>query len=313
MKRSNEEIEFESPPNKKLKSESKMEPIVNNPGLQHIIEMIFFNLDFKDLMNCQLINSSCNQILKNSMFWLKIWRLKKGLSEENQKCWTNAIQMARKWPQKEFYIQSYIKLVIKIGHFVDVPCYIDDKTLKRFTKRSSYSLAIKKKDAGSLQMLAATTENFSSRFFTERWNETQHSSTPSGVANWTPIELAARNGDIDTINVLSPLINWNFTKSNNPFSSLHPITWAVNNGHTNVVKFLAPLMKYPNALDRKLRVTPMYIAAREGHLEIVKILAPLSKNVEGPWRQAKVWATKAIKVATENRRDEIVRILKSYI
>ena len=93
----------------------------------------------------------------------RIWQLKKGLSEKNQKYWINAIQNAQKRPPKEFYIQSYIKQVIRIGHFVDVPCYIDNKTLKRFSKRSSFSQALKKKDAGILQMLAATTKNFNSR------------------------------------------------------------------------------------------------------------------------------------------------------
>ena len=32
-----------------------MDQIINNPGLQHIIEIIFFNLDFEDLMACQQI------------------------------------------------------------------------------------------------------------------------------------------------------------------------------------------------------------------------------------------------------------------
>ena len=42
-----------------------MEQIINTPGHQHIIEMIFFNLDFEDLMNCQLINKSSKNILEN--------------------------------------------------------------------------------------------------------------------------------------------------------------------------------------------------------------------------------------------------------
>ena len=45
-----------------------MEQIINTPGHQHIIEMIFFNLDFEDLMNCQLINKSSKNILENPMF-----------------------------------------------------------------------------------------------------------------------------------------------------------------------------------------------------------------------------------------------------
>ena len=32
--------------------------IINTPGLQHIIEVIFFNLDFVDFMNWQQINKA---------------------------------------------------------------------------------------------------------------------------------------------------------------------------------------------------------------------------------------------------------------
>ena len=264
MKKSHREIEFESPPNKKSKQDSKMEQILNNPGLQHITERIFCNLEFKDLMSCQLMNNSCNQILKNSMFWLKIWQLKKGLSEENQKCWINAIQNAQKWPQKEFYIQSYIKQVIRIGHFVDVPCYIDNKTLKRFSKRSSFIQALKKKDAGILQMLAATTKNFNSRSYSQSFFIRK-------LCGLTPIEIAANAGDTDIVKVLAPIIKWDCTH-------FHPITRAAIRGHADIANFLAPLTKYPNALDKYRGLTPIQtaieLAAEKGHDEIVKFLRP---------------------------------------
>ena len=49
-----------------------MENVIQNPGLQHITEMILMNLDFEDLQTCQLLDKSCiNNVLANSMFWLK--------------------------------------------------------------------------------------------------------------------------------------------------------------------------------------------------------------------------------------------------
>ena len=59
---------------KKPKLTPIMGQIVTNPGLQHIIEIIFLNLDFEDLQGCQLVNKSCKKILENPRFWLKKWR-----------------------------------------------------------------------------------------------------------------------------------------------------------------------------------------------------------------------------------------------
>ena len=105
-----------------------MDQIINNPGLQHIIEIIFFNLDFEDLMACQLVNKSIKNILKNQMFWLKKWRFNKGLSKTNQNNWIKALKMTKN-TNLEKNVALYIKKVIKIGHVVDVPCYIDNDTV----------------------------------------------------------------------------------------------------------------------------------------------------------------------------------------
>ena len=56
-----------------------------------------------------------------------------------------------------------------------------------------------------------------------------------------------------------------------------PIHHAALEGHTEIIKILAPLTDNPN-VPNKTGVTPIYIAAHEGHTDIVKILAPLSGN-----------------------------------
>ena len=48
-----------------------MEKIVRNPGLQHLAEKVFLNLDVEDLKICGQINQSCKQILENPMFLLR--------------------------------------------------------------------------------------------------------------------------------------------------------------------------------------------------------------------------------------------------
>ena len=42
MKRHQDEIESENLSNKKMKKTTIMDEIINTPGLQHIIELIFF-------------------------------------------------------------------------------------------------------------------------------------------------------------------------------------------------------------------------------------------------------------------------------
>ena len=48
-----------------------MENIINNPGLQHLNENIFLNLNYEDLKKCQFINQSTKDIWKYPMFWIK--------------------------------------------------------------------------------------------------------------------------------------------------------------------------------------------------------------------------------------------------
>ena len=65
-----------------------MENIITNPGLQHIAENIFLNLDVEHLQMCGRINQSCKEILDNAMFWLRQFV---GLSKENQEDWLKSV------------------------------------------------------------------------------------------------------------------------------------------------------------------------------------------------------------------------------
>ena len=55
-----------------------------NPGLKHLAEKVFWNLDVEDLKICAQINQSGKQILENPIFWLKKFR---SLSKENLQDW----------------------------------------------------------------------------------------------------------------------------------------------------------------------------------------------------------------------------------
>ena len=89
-----------------------MENIIKIPGLQHLVEDIFLNLNLEYLEKCQMINhQATNQLLENPMFWIKKC-IRNGflVSEECLNDWTNAIQSARKKSdQEEKHIVAYLK------------------------------------------------------------------------------------------------------------------------------------------------------------------------------------------------------------
>ena len=66
-----DEARLESQSSKKIKSAPMLEEIINSPGLQHIAEEIFWNLDFNGIMTCKSLNISCKDIVNKPMFWLK--------------------------------------------------------------------------------------------------------------------------------------------------------------------------------------------------------------------------------------------------
>ena len=82
-----------------------MENFIANPGLQHLAENIFLNLDVEHLKICRLINQSCQQMLDNPMFWLRKF---KGLSKENRKDWIKVLKPIKN-SEKEKAIISYLQ------------------------------------------------------------------------------------------------------------------------------------------------------------------------------------------------------------
>ena len=90
----------------------------------------------------------------------------------------------------------------------------------------------------------------------------------------TPIFWATIEGHTEIVKILAPLTDNPNASSNNGET---PIYWAACNGHTEIVKILAPLTDNPNAPDY-LGETPIFRAAQNGYTEIVKILAPFDRQ-----------------------------------
>ena len=105
------------------KNDNSLEKILNNPGLQHLAEKIFDNLNFEYVTICRGINESSKQILDyqttKPMFVLRKFS---GISQQNKKDWIEVIQSANN-SEKEKAIASYLKWSLKKDVLVDLPCY----------------------------------------------------------------------------------------------------------------------------------------------------------------------------------------------
>ena len=297
MKRSINEIESESETTKRAKPSLIMDKIINNTGLQHIIEMIFLNLDYEYLQECQLLNKSIKEILENPMFWIKKW---KGLSKESKKDWTKAIQITRN-TNIEINVISYIKKAIKIGHVVDVPCYINANVVEKsneFTLKS----ALKENNLGMVQILAPMVDNPNPRLLKNR------------CLKLSAIDIAAVKGYANMINILAPLIK----NPNQPLQcdcstaqphSMTPLHLAAFYGKAEALKLLVTFTGNVNVVDTSLGRTPMHCAAYLGQIKILKFLAPLMENPNVPDYKGDT----PIDRAKRHGKDEFVRILQSYI
>ena len=82
---------------------SPMEKILENPGLVHLAENIFSNLNDVNVEICRNINQISKEILDNPMFWLRKFG---NLLQENQKYWIKDIQSIKN-SEKKKAVTSY--------------------------------------------------------------------------------------------------------------------------------------------------------------------------------------------------------------
>ena len=255
---------------------SKMEKILNNPGFEHLAEIIFGNLDHDHLDICEQINESSKQILINPMFWIRKFKF---LSKENQKDWIKVIQLEKN-SAKEKSISLYLKWKLKKNAGIDLPCYSSQPVQDNFRNRIwriSNQYQISYHDEEVVKILAPLTNNLAY--------------TDSNYYGRTPINRAAMSGHTEIVKILAPLTD----NPNAPdkFGGT-PIYWAALKGHTEIVKILAPLTNNPNAPNESGR-TPSSFTQRA---EIRRILESYNNSrkrnyvmIDYPQEQAPIQET----------------------
>ena len=239
-----------------------MEIFINNPGLQHLAEKIFLNLNHETLDTCTLVNQSFKIFLENHpMFWLKKL-IFEGRLKKSRKDWTKAIHLTKNTNLKT-NLSYYLKIILKnqSRENFDVPCYIDkdiiDEARKYGPKQAIDRYHYK---PGFVQIFASAIKR------------------PN--MNW-----AARNGHIEVIKSLLPLGGDYFDPDGLSWTPFHE---AVFYGHTEIVKFLVPLFEksrvtaepMPENSSVKEEVAGLIaIAENNGHVAIVKFLKNLQRRI----------------------------------
>ena len=189
------------------KLQSKMEKIISNPGLQHLAEEVFWNLDVGDLKICAQINQSCKQNVRNPMFCLRKFKY---LSKKNRKDWIEAIQSVKN-VDKGIAIISYLKWNLNNDNLVDLPCYstaaVQDDFWKRIWKRCA-KRELSDEDMEIIKIVGPLTDNFNA---------------PDNQGR-TPIHWAAWRGHTEIVKILAPLTANPFAPDNQGWTPIH---WAV--------------------------------------------------------------------------------------
>ena len=252
-----------------------MDLITKNPGMQHIAEEIFSNLDRNSLCECQKVNNRLWNIIMNPWFWFNRIKLHNKLLLGHQKEWMKFCEKLGKLNLTKAMTPALTYIYVQLEDSV--------------TLNETYWSAIQDTE----EILAAEIVRIMAPLI-----ENPNSLSEDGD---TTICWAAQNGHAEIVKILAPLTN--NPNAPNQYGST-PIFKAAWFGHTEIVKILAPLTDNPNA-PNEYGYTPIHKAAYHGHTEIVKILAHLTDNPNAPDDNGDT----PIHGAASNGHTEIVKIL----
>ena len=228
-----------------------MENVIQNPGLQHITEMILSNLNYESLQKCQIVNKSLEDLLGDRMFWLRKWRTQRGLSKENYDDWVKAIKLTRN-TNVEANMKLYLEKVIKYGYVLDISCFIDSEAVEK-SNVYTFERAIEENKLGILQILTIKNPD---------------SIDVPIILYYIFIQLAVeKNVDILKFFVTftnDPNIQDNIRRSLIMAAAIH--------GQIDVLKILAPLTKFSNIGGWVCGKTAIQIAQKCRHHEFARLL-----------------------------------------
>ena len=247
-------------------TETMLDVIINNPGLEHISLNIFMMLDHQSLLNCRKVNQSWKKILDNPRFWLK--RIQSSLSSKDYSAWKNLIQKIQylDWEIERNLTQCLIKMNEKSPELF--PNWLNKK---------------------------------SPEWFHSPFRTSKNGPNSKILESQSPLHVASTLGDLELVTFILD----HQVKLQNPNLVLKPgcqcflsfqglatpigqddygytsIHRAALYGHCDVVKVLAQHTKNPNAPNQD-GLTPIHLAAMNGHTEVVKFLVTYTETPNAP-------------------------------
>ena len=279
-----------------------MDLITKSPGLQHIAEKIFFNLDTQSYLRtpksseslahhlgkCKHVNENWKNIIENPLFLFKACVQKRLLSEKLIDIFQKVIS---KTTSPSNLSDKLVQLLDSILIDQKYRCKHPDETfLKNFHCEfchsynsplfKTYLEAVKEGNGDVVQIFITLLEN----------------PNASNNTGYTQIHEAAERGYLNIIKILISSSEEDIENPNAPDTvGRTPIHKAAENGHLDVIEFLYPFLTKNHIQDIN-RWTPSHYAATNGHFEVVKffmnsIKTPKypDKDVRTPFELAKIY------------------------
>ena len=258
-----------------------MDFLTKNPGLQHVAEEIFMNLDHNDVIKSKTVNQYRYRMIVNPTFWLKKCLRNRFLSKECKMEWTKLIQTLK----TQIYKEKVTNCLMETHGFCTLSSMKLDETpldsayYTKDLKLIEYILKSKLTSSSKInEMIHKSIEDKKWSVLEKLVAFADDPNLPNEKDGRTPIQIAATKGNSRVIEILAPLVK----NPNAPFNQgLTPIQEAAEKGYAKIIKILSALVENPNAPDIN-GFTPIQSATANGHAKVVEILAPLCDNPNHP-------------------------------
>ena len=278
-----------------------MEDIIQNPGLQLIVEKSLMCLDNNSISAFRLVNQDCEKIVHSPRFYLKKLFSGKIMKETPKSLIEDWKQLIKKISDQKIKNMLAFELAkmynnTKRGlppkHPLELAqdmamCKENPELVMFIIENSNPKSLVKSKVTGGTQAkviegkialvkskrCSVNSMHLAVIFgFEEVARRMINNSVPTNVPNEfgvTPIGVAAFHNQLELVQLLMPY----YENPNAPCNiGITPIHVAAHNGNTEILKLFLASTDNPNVPENNYGWTPIHAAAQKGHKEIVEVL-----------------------------------------